>query len=243
MRLQNGTLVTGIVVVLLATVAAAFAVVDYTPVAKYDFDTGRTDVMGNFSDAELGAGTQLLNGNLVIGNTITDYANLPADLLNGTTDFTMTIRFMIDSFQSIGNTLIHVLDLASSEQTQIEIVIDHGTLQWNMFGNWHYISNKIDEGTWYEMEFMRTGSNLLIYLNDSLIQDETVSPATLAVSGGTVVSTILSGITLGQDIDTSSGPFENNESLNGKIDYIVFYHEAPVPTALESFGDIKAMFR
>lgn len=161
---------------------------------------------------------------LVIGDNMQDYCGLPDMVLNHARDFSIKIRFQLTDFQESANTVIHCLNLDSnSPASQFEMLARPNSDKIDV----HFLdfSGQIDgdlaTGLWYEIEVIRFQGELSVYLNNLLeLGPSPVSAAPLQVSASTLFGHFIPGICIGQDIDTSSGPFDPNQSLAGEIDFI-----------------------
>jgi hypothetical protein len=237
-------LVAIVVIVGLAAGAMANSPCDETRVAGYYFEGDGQDSDGTFADALLGSGDEIDADYLNIDDNLQDYACLDSDILNGVSDYTMTIRFRLDTIKDV-NTLFYILDLGVGGGTQLAVRMEDGVMKWNMYGIWTSTGVTLSANTWYELEVMRFANIFKMYLNDQRIVYEIgVSTDMLQVTGGTFGGESLTGILLGQDICTTcQPPFGSGASLSGDIDYVVFYHCGPVATEETTFSGIKAMYR
>lgn len=203
------------------------------------------EACGHYAGAILGEGTEVSGGLLHIGDNGQDYACLDNAILDGATDFTLTLRFTLDTVKS-RNTIIYLMGAGDAVEMALHV---EGTLKLylhNPQNLWVDTGLTISPGESYEIEAMRLGSTFWLYVNDQFIWDgDAVDTSPLVIGDVTLGGGVtVGGVLLGQDPCTScSYAFGQGASLAGTIDYVFFYRQAPVAVENMSLGHLKSMYR
>jgi len=180
----------------------------------YPFTIDASDSSGDAYNGTLNGNATVSNGILTIGDNALDYVSVPADALNGASDFKISFAVRFDVFNSTGsspgNTIFHAW---GSLEDELKVSYNYNTLmfQVSINGPQYTFPFTAALSEWYCMIVERKSDTLRSYLNGTLLgQPTAVSSSPLSISGN--------GITIGQEQDCLGGCFAANQSLAGSLD-------------------------
>lgn len=114
-----------------------------------------------------------------------DYINVPPTLVNGATNFSVSMWFRLDS----GNSFRELFSASSnSSDTELELYINGSNeLRAGLKGTYHTFSGGsssavVSDNTWYQVTLVRNASQLCLYLNDNLVRCVSASSSSLSVA-------------------------------------------------------------
>lgn len=178
--------------------------------------------------------TTFVQNSLDLGfvSNITNYIQVPTELLRGISDFTISLWVNAASITNGElNTLFHATNTGGNDfsvewystYVQTLIVTTYSTFNYTAANN-----------TWYNFVFYRTGTSMGLYLNGS---DQG------AVSCPSTILNITGAIVLGQEQDLVGGGFQAIQSFKGKYATVSFYNRALSSTEIiQNFNSLRGRY-
>lgn len=188
------------------------------PNVSYIFEDDVHDYSGNGYGAVLFAGADVSEGYLETGLNDDDYASIPPAVLDGAGDFTISFRFLIHSFNTTGSSPTNSIIAGATSGNEAEFAIAYekssSSVSVALGGDGqHFVTDIIEEETWYCLTMIRDGADVSVYIDGTLIH-------TYAINDDPIDITFLQ---IGQELDCGSGCFVANQCLNGAVDDLVIY--------------------
>jgi hypothetical protein len=187
---------------------------------RYTFDGNINDLSPNGNHGTLQGTASVSTDALVISNTTSGFATIPARTVNGLTDFTITLRVRFDVFHMVGNypTQSIIQGSRSTEMNPFALSYEpaNNRFLFVIEANNYAFPFQASTGVWYCVSVKHQGSDVLLYVDGvQSIPAQSIVAVTNAIS----VDTLL----LGQEQDCIGGCFAQDQSLAGAIDDLKFY--------------------
>lgn len=187
------------------------------PTVAYNFDGNTLDVSGNGNDAVAFAGATADAGYLAIGYNDDDRAELPAAVLDGVNDFTITFSFYLNTLNLSGaaptNTLIAGASGSNESEFAISYQADIEAIVVALKGSGDIFPISLSAGNWYCLTVKRNGSLVTVYIDGIELSTIDMTSSTLDIEF----------LEIGQELDCETGCYATNQSLNGRIDNFKVY--------------------
>ncbi len=193
-------------------------------IAYYPFNGNADDESGNGYHGTVYGGASI-SDLLTIGDNASDAVSIPATIMNGLTDITISAFIKINTIHTGGttyprNTLIHGARSGSDENV-FDVCWDHET-------NWHFRAydtipnfedSSVSDKLWHHVVALREGNIARIYIDGIEVEDgNTVETTAFSIASG--------GLVIGQEQDCAGGCYNRNQSFAGEIDDFRIYNRA-----------------
>ncbi|MEP7129326.1 MAG: LamG-like jellyroll fold domain-containing protein [Chitinophagales bacterium] len=187
-------------------------------VASYTFSGNANDESGNGNNAQL-VGNATANGVLKLANNNTNYLLLPAAIINGKTDFSISMKIKFKGFHKSGSSPTnHILTGSSTSLDRIGFSYERINQTWRLAlnGVTYSFPDLLVTEVWYCVIVTREGNQARLYVDGVLVGTVTVNTTAIPCTS----------LLIGQEEDCSGGCFAKNQCTNGQIDKLVFYDHA-----------------
>ncbi|GAA4828121.1 hypothetical protein GCM10023331_11360 [Algivirga pacifica] len=186
-------------------------------VAHYPFREDFTDRSGNDYDATSLGGAYILESELFIGDNAQDAVAIPAEVVNGNGNFTLSAWVRFDTFAFSGNTVFSAFSASVADVLNIEY--NEGGDAWVVSINdqpyWFY-GNTVEDLAYHHITVTRDGTTLSFYLDGSLLDSDTGADNTVLGVSSAVV---------GQDLVTATA-YYSNKALGGNVGQLRIFDRA-----------------
>jgi len=195
-------------------------------VGYYPFDGDARDLSGSGNDGTF-EGNPFKDNQLYIPKTIDNAVALPASILNGATDFSVSFTTNIETLTGL-NTWIS--GVTASEDNQLDMIyFSSKVVELILHGSdIHDIPYTLKAGTDYHVSFIRQSGIFKLYIDGELLVSRDVGTKALAISEGALV--------VGQEQDAVGGGFDANQALGGYMDNLYVFRRALSADEIESLS-------
>lgn len=193
------------------------------PVVAYNFNNNTTDISVNDYNATLFNGASTVDDYLEIGYNDDDRAEIPADALNGISDFTIKFDFYLTGLNLSGaaptNTIIAGASATDESEFAISYQADIMAIVIALKGSGDVFPVELNAENWYCLTVTRAESIVSVFINGTEVSSIDMTSSDLDIEF----------LEIGQELDCVSGCYATNQSLNGRIDNLSIY-----PCAIEN---------
>lgn len=196
--------------------------------AYYDFEGDVKDKSGNGYDGMLLGGASISTF-LNIGNNDSDRVSLPASVMNGLSDFTISAWVRLNNLHTgltalenpAGNTLISCA--REDNDNAFYIVYEDENNSWAVGINSvrktdiHFEDIRVRDQKWHHIAVTREGKYIRFFVDGANISQEIEFKSNKLIVGE-------GGFILGQDQDSLSAKFEEKQSFAGDVDDLRIYN-------------------
>jgi hypothetical protein len=204
--------------------AAKFGLVPSYPVsgllARYDMDGNANDSSGNGYTATLGGSASAASKRLVLGNNATDYLSIPATMVNGLTDFSITAWVQISTKHSGAGWNQFISMANASRDNEFALSYSESSAKWGINyrnGADQYFTGSTVNTSWHHIGLTRSGATVKLYIDGAYINS-------VSLTGSTTLLVDTNGFVIGQDQDSVGGGFVSTQSLAGNVDELLIYN-------------------
>ena len=201
-------------------------------VAFYSFSGNANDESSNNKHGQLLGGASA-NDTLRIKDNDIDALSLPNTVINGFTDFSISLEVKFDGLrqsdtQATSNSIVGGWSSSGGNDINFEYIkkrLHTGQIIQNLFqvkigGELYRFSNiELSENIWYHVVLSREGNILNLFLDG-------VKIGTGVSANTTPIDVIQGGLIIGQEQDALGSDFQLIQGLFGKIDNLYFYNRA-----------------
>ena len=194
-------------------------------IAYYPFSEGANDESGNNYHGTL-LGEAFANQTLVILPNDSNVLELPAVVMDGLTDFTISCRVKFYAFNLTANNtprnwLISGARGGGGVNPDNALTIEYTHNQEKLGirieeGNRDEFSVSLETDTWYCLIVSRSGNQVEMTVNGLSLGSKQTTTQPVNIDAG--------GLFVGQDQDCLGGCFDPNQTLNGELDELRFYN-------------------
>jgi len=219
----------------------AITVQQPTPVADYRFDecSWTSGTSGAVSDSAGSYHGTPYSTNTVSGGVVnhaadlsasgtSDYIRWPISLLNGRTNFTISLWFKTSANKS-QQEIFHGLGSGSGDD-EIEIYLVNSTgIRVNIRdeGNNYNAASSFANGAWHHLAVTRSGTSVCVYLDATLLDCNTRSSNALSITNSNALLT-------GQEQDSFGGGFTSSQALEAQLDEFKVFAAALSASSISS---------
>ena len=188
--------------------------------AHYPLDGDAKDSSGNGLDGIVHGTSWISTGACGFaiafpGYTVTDYVELPSEVLDGLGDFTISLWFY--SFDVTPGNRALLSGAGSFDDNELLMETHWGQISFIYRGTLEPLGpTALSNTTWYHYVLKREGSNIEMYLNGTEEDSGNYTSASLDVDA----------LIIGQDQDVIGGGFEDYQAWEGAIDELQVYDRA-----------------
>lgn len=189
--------------------------------ARYSFDGNVADVSGNGFDGTLKGLAHVNDVRLILNDNNKDNLTLPAEILNGAGDFSITFKVAFKSFHVSGenNPTNTVVSAWGSELDRIWIAYNRNTKTWDFSINGEMVSYSatfINENNLFCLFFVREGDSAKIYVDADKFATFPINTTALDISN----------LVIGQHANCTDECFLLKQCLNGHVEQLAFWDRA-----------------
>ncbi|MBS1656459.1 MAG: PKD domain-containing protein [Bacteroidetes bacterium] len=206
--------------IILCAVTRLYAQIDMTNGlrAHYVFDGNVADISGNGFGGVLKGAAHTNDERLILNDNNKDNVTLPAEVLNGVTDFTISFKVAFKSFHLAGdNPTNTVVSAWGSALDGIWIDYNKSLNAWRFTINGETVSVTwpvVVESNTYCLFFSRTGDSAKIILDAENIFTFPINTTPLSISN----------LVIGQHANCTDGCFQVKQCMNGKLENLAFWN-------------------
>lgn len=186
--------------------------------ASYSFSGSANDDSGNGNNGQL-MGNASVNGVLKVGNNTTSYLVLPPSVINGKTDFSITMKIKFKSFHKSGTfPTNHIITGSSTSLDKLGLSYERVNQTWRLAlnGTSYSFPDLLFVNVWYCVTVTREINQAKLYVDGVLVGSATVNTTAIPCTS----------LLIGQEEDCSGGCFAKNQCTNGQIDDLKFIDHA-----------------
>lgn len=157
-----------------------------------------------------------------------DYIHWPISLLNGRTNFTISLWFKT-SVNKSQQEIIHALGSDSGDD-EIEIYLINSTrIRVNIRddGNDYTTPSSFTNGAWHHLAVTRSGASVCVYLDATMLACNTRSSNALSITDSNALLT-------GQEQDSFGGGFNSKQALEAQLDEFKVFAAALSASSISS---------
>lgn len=189
-------------------------------IARYQFNGDANDASPNQYDGTL-HGNAVVSSTLSIGDATSDYLELPPEVMNNLSDFTVSLQIKFNTLHTTGSfpTNHYLSGSSGSSLDRIGFSYEKNMNAWRAAINGqtnNFPDASVTAGTIYCICIVRQGSIVKLYRNETLLGTFTASSSPLPISS----------LVVGQEEDCSGGCFAQNQCTNGRINNLIFWNRA-----------------
>ena len=219
----------------------AITVQQPTPVADYRFDecSWTSGTSGAVSDSAGSYHGTPYSTNTVSGGVVnraadlsatgtSDYIHWPISLLNGRTNFTISLWFKT-SVNKSQQDILHGLGSGSGDD-EIEIYLINSTgVRVNIRddGNNYTAASSFANGAWHHLAVTKSGTSVCVYLDSTMLDCNTRSSNALSITNSNALLT-------GQEQDSFGGGFTSSQALEAQLDEFKVFAAALSASSISS---------
>lgn len=196
-------------------------------VAYYPFSGNVLDQSGNNNNGQL-FGNASANQVLKLGNNTIDYLSLPASIIDGRTDFSISFKIMFKSFHKTGSfPTNHIITGSTSSQLdRLGFSYERINKLWRLAlnGGGYEFPDLLLTEVWYCVVLTREGNQAKVYVDGLLVASVTVNTTAIPCTS----------LLIGQEEDCSGGCFAKNQCTHGMMDNLTFYDHALTANDVQS---------
>jgi|GEM_PF-1716141 len=184
---------------------------------NYKFDGNVIDYGTFGNNGTLNAGASVISNILKIGYNNDDYIDVPVAAADGLVDFAISFNFYLNELNIDGssptNTFIAGTDGTNMHELALSYEASSNAFEVAIHEVGGMIPASIAANVWYCVTFYRSFDSVWIELDGVLL------PTVLLLPEGALS---ISFLEIGQELDCADGCFAENQSLNGKMDNLIF---------------------
>jgi hypothetical protein len=196
-------------------------------IAYYPFTGNALDQSGNNNNGQL-FGNASANQVLKLGNNTIDYLSLPASIIDGRTDFSISFKIMFKSFHKTGSFPTNHIVTGStiSQLDRLGFSYERINKLWRLAlnGSGYEFPDLLLTDVWYCVVLTREGNQAKVYVDGLLVAGVTVNTTAIPCTS----------LLVGQEEDCSGGCFAKNQCTHGAMDNLTFYDHALTATDVQS---------
>ncbi|MFZ9046177.1 MAG: LamG-like jellyroll fold domain-containing protein, partial [Cyclobacteriaceae bacterium] len=184
-------------------------------VGYFPWSVDANDYSGNAYNGTLLGGASV-SGTLMTGFNAEDAATVPAEMMHGLGDFTVTTYVNFSQLNTGGgfpnNTYLSGAN--SSTDNALDLFYDKNFNSWRIglngvFTDGQFFDDQVFENTWYHVAYSRLGGEVTVYVDGNPRGTVFVNDQLLNIETG--------GLIFGQEQDNVGGGFQADQSLNGQL--------------------------